>query len=94
MMYGFLYLYYFFNFKFILQVFIHFANQQCDQFELRNNGSQLSLSSAGIELTQLPDIVSENTPLTSPSRPLEDNTVFKLQYLCCVHHVLLAGCIF
>ena len=26
-------------------------------------------------MTQLPDVVSENTPVTSPSRPMEDNTV-------------------
>ena len=39
-------------------------------------------------MTQLPDIVSENTPVTSPSRPVEDNTVFKL-YPYCDHYLLL-----
>ena len=39
-------------------------------------------------MTQLPDIVSENTPVTSPSRLVEDNTVFKL-YPYCDHYLSL-----
>ena len=41
-------------------------------------------------MTQLPDVVSENTPLTSPSRLMEDNNTVCIYTLCiCFNHLLV-----
>ena len=45
-------------------------------------------------MTQLPDIVSESTPVASPSRPLEDNNTVFIFYNVYLIMITPIGCVF